>query len=53
MTYNFDDIIMNGEKSSFHKMIFDIGRLDRIVDRYISARRNLTNLSVSFDNNER
>jgi len=25
MTYGFDDMIMNGEKSSFSRMMFDIG----------------------------
>jgi len=25
MTYGFEDMIMNGEKSSFSKMMFDIG----------------------------
>jgi len=26
MTHGFDDMIMNGEKSSFSRMMFDIGR---------------------------
>jgi len=30
MTHGFDDMIMNGEKSSFSRMMFDIGRLERI-----------------------
>jgi len=30
MTHGFDDMIMNGEKSSFNRMMFDIGRLERI-----------------------
>jgi len=30
MTYNFVDMIMNGEESSFSRMMFDIGRLERI-----------------------
>jgi len=30
MTHGFDDMIMNGEKSSFSRMMFDIGRLGRI-----------------------
>jgi len=25
MTHGFDDMIMNGEKSSFNRMMFDIG----------------------------
>jgi len=29
MIHSFDDMIMNGEKSSFSRMIFDIGRLER------------------------
>jgi len=30
MTHGFDDMIINGEKSSFSRMMFDIGRLERI-----------------------
>jgi len=30
MTHSFDDMIMNGEKSSFSGMMIDTGRLDRI-----------------------
>jgi len=30
MTHGFDDTIMNGEKGSFRRMMFDIGRLERI-----------------------
>jgi len=30
MTHGFDVMIMNGEKSTFSRMIFDIGRLERI-----------------------
>jgi len=30
MTHGFDDMIMNGEKSSFSRMMLDIGRLERI-----------------------
>jgi len=30
MTHGFDDMIMNGEKSSFGRMMFDIGRLENI-----------------------
>jgi len=30
MTHGFDDMIMNGEKSSFGRMMFDIGRQERI-----------------------
>jgi len=33
MTHGFDDLVMNGEKSSFSRMIFDdrpIGRLEKI-----------------------
>jgi len=29
MTHGFDDMIVNGEKSSFGRMVFDIGRLER------------------------
>jgi len=32
MTYSSDDMIMNGEKSSFSRMMFDIGRLERIEE---------------------
>jgi len=28
MTYSFDDMTLNGEKSSFNKMMLDIGRLE-------------------------
>jgi len=30
MSNSFDDMVMNGEKSSFSRMMFDIGRLERI-----------------------
>jgi len=30
MTHSFDDMIMNGVKSSFSRIVFDIGRLERI-----------------------
>jgi len=30
MTHGFDDMIMNGEKRSFSRMMFDIVRLERI-----------------------
>jgi len=30
MIHRFDDIIMNGEKSSFSRMMFDIGRLQEL-----------------------
>jgi len=32
MTHSFDDMVMNGEKSSFSRMMFDIGRLERIEE---------------------
>jgi len=32
MTHEFDDMIMNGEKSSFSGMMFDMGRLERIKE---------------------
>jgi len=38
MTHGFDNMIMNGEKSRFSRVMFDKGRLERIeefVDRYI------------------
>jgi len=28
-TYSYDDMIVNGVKSSFSRMMFDIGRLER------------------------
>jgi len=31
MTHGFDDLIMNGEKSSFGRMMFDIGRLESVI----------------------
>jgi len=30
MTHGVDDMIINGEKNSFRRMMFDIGRLERI-----------------------
>jgi len=30
MTHGFDDMIMNGEKSSFSRIMLNIGRLERI-----------------------
>jgi len=30
MTHGFGDMILNGEKSSLIRMMFDIGRLERI-----------------------
>jgi len=30
MTHKFDDMVMNGEKSSFSRKMFDISRLGRI-----------------------
>jgi len=36
VTQGFDDTVMNGEKSSFSRMMFVIGRLesiDEVVDR--------------------
>jgi len=32
MTPSFDDMGMNGEKSSFSRMMFDLGRLERIEE---------------------
>jgi len=32
MTHSFDDMVMKGEKSSFSRMMFDIGRLERIEE---------------------
>jgi len=32
MTVSFDDMIMNGEKNSFKRMIFDRCRLERIEE---------------------
>jgi len=32
MTHSFDDVIMSGEKSSFSRMMFDAGRLERIEE---------------------
>jgi len=32
MTHSFDDMVMNGEKSSFSRMRFDMGRLERIEE---------------------
>jgi len=32
MTHGFDDMIMNGEKSSYSRTMFDIGRLGRIQE---------------------
>jgi len=29
MTHGFDDMIMNGEKSSFSRTMLDIGRLEK------------------------
>jgi len=53
MTRGFDDMIMNGEKSSFSRMMFDIGRLERIEEVVGRQVVNNTTLSVSFDKNER
>jgi len=30
MTHSFDNMVMNGEKSSFSRMMFDIGPLEKI-----------------------
>jgi len=32
MTHGFDDMVINGEKSSLSRMMFDIGRLERIEE---------------------
>jgi len=32
MTHSFDDMVMHVEKSSFSRMMFDIGRLERIEE---------------------
>jgi len=32
MTHGFDDMVMNGEKSSFGRMMFDIRRLERMQE---------------------
>jgi len=32
MTRSFDDMVMNGEKSSYSRMSFDIERLERIEE---------------------
>jgi len=32
MTHSFEDMVMNGEKSSFSRMLLAIGRLERIEE---------------------
>jgi len=32
MTHSFDDMIMNGEKTKFSSIMFDIGRQERMEE---------------------
>jgi len=32
MIHSFDDVVRNGEKCNFSKMMFDIGRMERIEE---------------------
>jgi len=32
MNHSFNDVVMNGEKCSFSRMMFDLGRLERIEE---------------------
>jgi len=50
MTHSFDDMIMNEEKSGCSRMMFDIGRLERIEQIVeLSKILDLTTLSVNWE----
>jgi len=49
MTHSFDDMIMNGEKSSFSRMKFDLGRQERISTTGWNERRVIDSFSFYDD----
>jgi len=50
MTHSFDDMVMNREKSSFSRMVFDIGRLERIEE--VVGRLIVSKMSFNYSFSE-